>query len=88
MFYINEELAYRRIGQKIYIIREINNEEMLYEFEGDAFNILNCIIYNDCDSLEKIKVCLSEQYIFEESSDNTIYEFINELKNENIILDK
>lgn len=86
MLCINEELTYRRIGKKIYIIKNEENQELLYEFDGDAFNILNGIIFCGCDNLEKVKKYLAQEYIFEGSEDETINEFICELEKEGIIL--
>lgn len=87
MFQINNEFAYQRIGNKIFIIKPSSTEETLYEFEGDGFAILECILNSDegCEMGHILKE-LSKTYILDQTLENTTREFLDELVRDKIII--
>lgn len=82
---MNEECAYRRIGNKICVIKQDKDDDILYEFTGDAFQIINCIMNCHCLNKENLLDNLAKIYDFDEKERCMVLDFLGELESEKIV---
>ena len=84
MYCLKDDILIRRIGNKMYIVIE-KDDDNIYEFEEDSFNIIRIMVKLKKFEIKELIHNLQDEYIIDNLLMKKIDEFINTMKFEGIL---